>query len=327
MGPLVTLCFLTLSTILVQGNPHLPCNQTWIDINVEISKIDNVTSSNLTPLGTWFPDLLVDLCDLVGNTWDPSDQEPFPGYGCLTPGGCSNTRSLGFYICPAHSRDRKQIAKAEVLKLPTVMHQVVNLLGGSCGPPIIGELISVERGENMQEVGQGYCHQQGKKVNCGPCYDKKQSEYSAFPLATPGGHCNPLVIKVIPAGKKANWEAGKTWGLRLYRSRYNPWLIFTVKLVQKPLSKTALGPNQVLNLIKQPIQQTSTPKPSLTHLSTTSPSANTLLLKSTNLPTGTLKDPLLALLEQSYLVLNNSNPNITKILLGVMIQSHHIMKA
>uniref|UniRef100_A0A8D2AV23 Envelope protein n=1 Tax=Sciurus vulgaris TaxID=55149 RepID=A0A8D2AV23_SCIVU len=257
-----------------QKKPPPPWNQTWMVINVETGNIANVTSSNLAPLGTWFPDLLVDLCDLVGNAWDPSDQEPFPGYGCLTPGGHSNTRSLEFYICLAHWRDRKQIAK--------------------CGGPESTyckawgcESTGWITGKNMQEVGR---------------------EYSAFPLATPGGCCNPLVIKFTPVGKKANWEAAKNWGLGLY----DPGLIFTIKLVQRPLSKTALGPNQELNPRKQSIQQTSTPNPSLTHFSTTSPSTKTLLLKSTTLPMGTLEDPLLALLKQSHLVLNSSNPNITK---------------
>lgn len=42
------------------------------------------------------------------------------------------------------------------------------------------------------------------------------------------GLCNNLVIKFTATGKKANWTVGKTWGLRIFISGYDPGVLFTV---------------------------------------------------------------------------------------------------
>ena len=60
---------------------------------------------------TYFPTLTVDLCDIVGESWDPSPQEPFPGYGCQHPGWRVKTRGHDFYVCPGHSRGRSEVQK------------------------------------------------------------------------------------------------------------------------------------------------------------------------------------------------------------------------
>lgn len=48
-----------------EPNHHKTHNLTWTLINMVTGRIVNFTSW-VTPLGTWFSNLHVDLCDLVG---------------------------------------------------------------------------------------------------------------------------------------------------------------------------------------------------------------------------------------------------------------------
>lgn len=68
-------CFL-LSLCCTGHCPHYPLNQTWQMINAATGKTASSTSHS-TPAGTWFPDLHVDLCDLVDEGWDPWINSPF----------------------------------------------------------------------------------------------------------------------------------------------------------------------------------------------------------------------------------------------------------
>ena len=61
--------------------------------------------------------------------------------------------------------------------------------------------------------------------------------------------CHPLYITFTEPGKQAlEWTKGYTWGLRLYKERYDEGMLFTTKLIIKtPLhsfgSQQSLGPS------------------------------------------------------------------------------------
>lgn len=76
------------------------------DGGTRTGKVANTTSLSGTMTDA-FPTLYFDLCDLVGESWDPSDQEPFPGYGCHNPGGRLGTRSKDFYVCPGQNHPKE----------------------------------------------------------------------------------------------------------------------------------------------------------------------------------------------------------------------------
>ena len=57
-----------------------PYQVTWKIYNLITGETVNTTML-IGPIQTTFPTLYIDLGDLVGEDWDPSEQEPFPGYG------------------------------------------------------------------------------------------------------------------------------------------------------------------------------------------------------------------------------------------------------
>ena len=62
--------------------------------------------------------------------------------------------------------------------------------------------------------------------------------------------CHPLYITFTEPGKQAlEWTKGYTWGLRLYKERYDEGLLFIIKLIIET-SYTSLGPNKVLAPVK-----------------------------------------------------------------------------
>ncbi|KAL6029933.1 hypothetical protein STEG23_028861 [Scotinomys teguina] len=226
------------------NNPDAPWNQTWLIINTETGVIANSSSLTRELRDIWFPDLYVDLCDLVGEAWDPSDQEPFPGYGCASPGQRKGTREQRFYVCPGHSRDRAQIKKCggpESAYCAAWGCESTGYIWWEA--PVKNDLITVGQGDRSM-LGTGRCQLNGSWVDCGPCYD--QERFPNHPWATPGGRCNSLIIRFTEEGKRADWTIGKTWGLRLYRSGRDPRLIFTIQRILSPV-KTKEGPNMVLN--------------------------------------------------------------------------------
>lgn len=96
-------------------SPHYPLNQAWQIVNTAMGNTTNSTS-HLASLGTCFPDLHLDLCDLVDEEWEPSGQQPFSGYSCNLP-GVKGTHSVSqaFYICPGHSQDWSQWSRVLLL--------------------------------------------------------------------------------------------------------------------------------------------------------------------------------------------------------------------
>lgn len=117
---------------------------------------------------------------------EPSDQEPFPGYGCNSPGGRGATRSLGFFVCPAHFRSRAQLNKcgswedAYCARWGCESTWWTNW--SPPHPPVTGD---------MRAVGIS-------QVACEPCYDKEQ--FPSHPWVTARDHCNLLVISLTEQG-------------------------------------------------------------------------------------------------------------------------------
>lgn len=96
-------------------------------------------------------------------------------------------------------------------------------------PSSTWDFITVKRGNTPGYTyggrGKWKCTKDGRRVDCGPCYDSLKTSHIG---ATPGGRCNPLVITFTEAGKKANWDGPKSWGLRLYRTGHDPVTIFSI---------------------------------------------------------------------------------------------------
>uniref|UniRef100_A0A8C7AD49 Envelope glycoprotein n=1 Tax=Neovison vison TaxID=452646 RepID=A0A8C7AD49_NEOVI len=118
--------------------------------------------------------------------------------------------------------------------------------------------------------------------------------------------CHPLEIAFTESGKKQlNWVKGYTWGLRIYKERYDDGLTFTIKLsIETP--RAAIGPNPVLASPPQrpPQRLRSTPRP--TPL-LTSPTPTAIQTKKTPEILGT-GDRLINLVRGAYQALNLSSP-------------------
>lgn len=223
------------------ANPHQPMNLTWMVLSTTTGEVINSTSA-IYPKNTWWPDLEFDLCLLAMGSWDIGDWEVRtpgkPGCGaginrCNTRPptnsgpGCSHfiqraaLRDTTFYVCPEGRWDRDRAT--------------VNNCGGTdkfyCAtwgcestgtvdwePPTQGDLITLSRVPGPAGLTGG--HGRGSLVT-GPCLRFL---------------CNPVRLKFSTEGKKfPSWEAGQSWGLRLYQSGYDKGLLFTVRLKIEPI--------------------------------------------------------------------------------------------
>lgn len=61
---------ISIGVVQTSPMPHEPHNLTWVITNTATGTVINSTS-HLAPIGTWFPDLVFDLCALADGTWDP----------------------------------------------------------------------------------------------------------------------------------------------------------------------------------------------------------------------------------------------------------------
>lgn len=83
------------------SNPHQIYNVIWTISNLLTGVVANKTVLQ-GALKEAFPTLYVDLCDLVGNEWDPSDHDPSGDYGCQYINQREFTREFDIYVCPGH---------------------------------------------------------------------------------------------------------------------------------------------------------------------------------------------------------------------------------
>jgi hypothetical protein len=253
-GPLIILW--TILGTAITGGPHQIYNITWVITNTETGKTANATSV-MASLTDGFPALPFDLCDLVGPSWNPSDQEPFPGYGCHHPMGRYRTRDKGLYVCPGQN----------------IQEGCGGAKDGYCAkwgcettgdaywnPSSSWDLITLKRDTSSQG-------------GIGPCYNANSTQEKSMPGATVGGKCNPLIITFTSTGKAASWDGPKTWGIRLYRTGYDPVALFSLtRQISSPAPTHSMGPNQVLTEQRPPSQPIP---PALPQGTPTTPPANT----------------------------------------------------
>ncbi|AAA46487.1 precursor protein PR-env [Spleen focus-forming virus] len=287
-GPLIVLGILIRAGVSVQhDSPHQVFNVTWRVTNLMTGQTANATSL----LGTMtdaFPMLHFDLCDLIGDDWDET------GLECRTPGGRKRARTFDFYVCPGH----------------TVPTGCGGPREGYCGkwgcettgqaywkPSSSWDLISLKRGNTPKDRG--------------PCYDSSVS--SGVQGATPGGRCNPLVLKFTDAGKKASWDSPKVWGLRLYRpTGIDPVTRFSLtRQVLNIGPRIPIGPNPVIIGQLPPSRpvQVRLPRPPQPP-----PTGAASMVPGTAPPSqqpGT-GDRLLNLVQGAYQALNLTNPDKTQ---------------
>ncbi|XP_059567570.1 MLV-related proviral Env polyprotein-like [Myotis daubentonii] len=171
---LVTL--LTLFTIAhTAGSPHTPYNLTWQIIDTSSGTVLNQTSQ-IHLKNTWYPDLYIDLLDLVRISWDSSF-----------------TRVYHFYVCPGHSRTPRGRTRD-----PCGGAEDYFCASWSCvstghiwwTPPKTNDLITMAR------PAAPACQKSSKGLHT-PCNPVRISFTEQGKKAT-------------------GWNSGKNWGIRLY---------------------------------------------------------------------------------------------------------------
>lgn len=263
-----TLFFIVLLPQALSANgprsPHIPYQVTWKIYNLITGETVNTTML-IGPIQTTFPTLYIDLCDLVGEDWDPSEQEPFPGYGCKHPGWRVKTRQHSFYVCPGHGRSRGERIRCGGPSEGFCANWGCETTGTTSWKPSSSwDLITVKRGNTPGYEGTGPWICGGK--DCGPCFD---STKGAAQGATVGGRCNPLMIHFTEAGKKADWANSRSWGLRLYRTGWDPIALFAISREVMPAQQAqSVGPNMILADQKPPSQPVAPPKEPATPFNT-----------------------------------------------------------
>lgn len=172
--------------------------------------------------GTGPPTLTFDLCQLFRETWNRpnlpvswpkwwvsgghTEQQASTSYGCGTREAEQQLGKTQLYICPR----RPRIA---FLK---------------CG-----------------DHEDFYCGQWGCETYAQGWAPKMQDRDVRFTQTQLGdcqvGRCNLLTIQPIDYWSR-EWAGGKTWGLRLYVSGYDPGVLFTVQRKGTPRPPKPIGP-------------------------------------------------------------------------------------
>nr|AAA43051.1 env gene polyprotein [Feline leukemia virus] len=283
----------TIDIGMANPSPHQIYNVTWVITNVQTNTQANATSM-LGTLTDAYPTLHVDLCDLVGNTWEPIVLDPTnvkhgaryssSKYGCKTTDRKKQQQTYPFYVCPGHAP--------------------------SLGP----------KGTHCGGAQDGFCAAWGCETT-GEAWWKPSSSWDYITVKRGSsqdnsceGKCNPLILQFTQKGRQASWDGPKMWGLRLYRTGYDPIALFTVsRQVSTITPPQAMGPNLVLPDQKPPSRQSQTGSKVATQRLQTNESASRSVAPTTVVPkrigTG---DRLINLVQGTYLALNATDPNKTK---------------
>lgn len=80
------LCSVLVTAAVAESQPHTPTPQKWVIINLSTRGVAASNASADFPFGKWFPDLYVDLCDLVDRWTNPSE------WGCNSAWNKAETR-------------------------------------------------------------------------------------------------------------------------------------------------------------------------------------------------------------------------------------------
>nr|BEH82884.1 envelope protein [Feline leukemia virus] len=277
---------------MANPSPHQIYNVTWIITNVQTNSRANATSM-LGTLTDAYPSLHVDLCDLVGDTWEPIVLDPnnvkhgarysSSNYGCKTEDRKKQQQTYPFYVCPGH----------DPTKRPKGTH---------CGG-----------------AQDGFCAAWGCETT-GEAWWKPTSSWDYITVKRGvtqdncRGQCNPLILQFTQKGRQATWDSPKMWGLRLYRTGHDPIALFTVsRQVSTITAPQVMGPNLVLPDQKPPSRQSQIES----KVATQSPHKNESTPRSVAPATMSPKrigtgDRLINLVQGTYLALNATNPNKTK---------------
>ena len=170
-------------------------------------------------------------------------------------------------------------------------------------PPIRGDLITLGRVPGPTESTGG--HRRGSLIT-GPCMNFL---------------CNPMRLKFSTEGKTfPGWEAGQSWGLRLYQPGYDNGLLFTIRLKVRTIQigpNRGIGPNSVL-VPREPTHAPIRPAHIPARESNQTP-PGPYITNTSNSPQVSLtgpnikddQDPLFNMIINSYRVLNSTRLDLT----------------
>lgn len=242
--PLLSLLLIALlikSDTGVASSPHTVYKLTWEVLSQVGEVIYAVTEPHA--LGTWWPTLWPEFCDLVAglDTWDiphchpkacasgshfyrrrralMDSRETTPG--CVDQRAREQLSSKDFYVHPRDGHAWQQAQK--------------------CG----GYDYFFCAAWGCETTGDAYWRPSSSwdKIQVRRGWDKGQS----------GMIGRPLAISFTAQGKQApDWQTGYTWGLRWYLHGPDRGVIFTIRCKVAPVNSQAIGPNQVLADQKQP---------------------------------------------------------------------------
>lgn len=270
----VLLCLLSLS-IPTTGSSQEPHNLTWLVFNTATGKVVGSASKEVLH-GTWYPELIFDLCDLVGSSWDDTGKnQAHQAYGCRGPGPRTGIQKHYFYVCPGSTHSSEC---------------------GGFGDYFCGDWNCVSMGYIYWPAPLGSDLIQVTRKWEGVTWDKCKL-----------GNCTPVSIKFTVRGKaeETQWYRGLTWGLRLYATGKDPGVLFTIQLQAEPqYHPTPIGPNPVL--------VPPTPVPALTTLASASLSSVPARPRdSTEVSKQRPSTGPLGILQASYQFLNAVRPDLT----------------
>ncbi|XP_054575286.1 endogenous retrovirus group S71 member 1 Env polyprotein-like [Eptesicus fuscus] len=271
---------------LTASNPHLRANYTWeLTRTVDGAVIGHITTPEP-------PSIETDLCRLFGETWNKPESDihyispvAHGAYHMGTSYGCGTLileRGLWrtqHYVCPAEGSPE-------------------------CGTD-----------------GDYYCAQWGCETMA--LWTNRDPAIRFKRIVRPGapsnncmvGDCNPIVITPQNWWEKY-WDAGKTWGLRLYVAGRDPGVLFTLQRTQRIQKKNPIGPLRPLDQglpPVQPLRPRPTPPPPArnnTELTPLTKVSVTLVPKTHTTKPGWR--PILDTLDAVFNFLNQTSPNATR---------------
>lgn len=201
------LLLVLLPCVASSSNPHQPFNLTWRVTQFDTHEVLNETSQ-IAPIGTWFPDLYFNLDkiaiidDMEGGQWRKQTRR------------VSISRN-GFYACPGFRTGEMRKACGEIASL--------FCQSWSC--------VTTNDGEWKWATKPWYITMSYVE----PC---TRTRYSA--------NCNLIRIKFEkPAKSDTRWTSGLIWGLYLYQKPLFGVPI-QIQLIVNPITApVAIGPNRV----------------------------------------------------------------------------------
>uniref|UniRef100_A0A8C5ZSZ2 Envelope protein n=1 Tax=Marmota marmota marmota TaxID=9994 RepID=A0A8C5ZSZ2_MARMA len=308
----LALCFVF--PIADARHPNQTVSQTWQVLSGTGSIIWKKTSAEY-PLWAWWPTLEPDLCHLLAGATDfdgPSESEACVAsgrcacvrhpIGCRDPRARAALRKASFYVCPRDVRTRSQAQKCGGHESYYCKSWGCETTGDAYwNPSSFWDLIQVKRKKQKDPPLSADSCRSLKWYGAGPC--------TAFT-------CNPLNITFTPAGKASkDWITGKQWGLRVYKTNYDPGVLFQIRLIVKT-NPQPIGPNNILQDQKAPppkkYKQTPSRPTSPSNTIRPTPSTPPTVPVVTNPTLPGSGERLMDLVKGGYQALNSTQPNLTE---------------